>query len=149
VDAFETGAIDYLLKPVSPERLAQTVQRLKSRLAASDASPDLAALGALFAKLRASPAPAGAATPLVWITASSGRDTRLILVEDVVYFRADHKYTVVMTAEGEAVAAPNRWKTCCRYSTPPTSSRSTAPPSSTCAPSLRSRATTPARACFV
>ena len=43
------------------------------------------------------------APPLQWITASAGRETRLILVEDVLYFRADNKYTVVMTAEGESL----------------------------------------------
>src|SRR3546814_15491866 len=45
-------------------------------------------------------------TPLSWITASAGKDTRLILVEDVAYFRADNKYTTVMTADGEALLRP-------------------------------------------
>ena len=40
---------------------------------------------------------------IAWITASNGRDTRLIMLEDVVYFRADSKYTVVVTAEGESL----------------------------------------------
>jgi DNA-binding LytR/AlgR family response regulator len=102
VDAFESGAIDYLLKPVSPERLARTVDRLKARIAA-EATPDLATLAALLARLGAAEATEAAAPPLVWLTASAGRDTRLILVDDVIYFRAEHKYTVVMTAEGEAL----------------------------------------------
>ena len=41
--------------------------------------------------------------PLVWLTASSGNATRLVMVDDVLYFRADNKYTVVMTAAGEAL----------------------------------------------
>jgi DNA-binding LytR/AlgR family response regulator len=41
--------------------------------------------------------------PLTWLTASAGRETRLILIDDVLYFRADQKYTTVMTAEGEAL----------------------------------------------
>ena len=39
----------------------------------------------------------------MWITASAGKETRLIMVDDVAYFQADHKYTVVMTAEGESL----------------------------------------------
>ncbi len=99
IDAFEKGAVDYLLKPIAPERLAATVQRLQSRLA--QGGPDAEALAALVRTLGAR-APA-MAEPLVWITASSGRETRLIMVDDVAYFQADHKYTVVMTAEGEAL----------------------------------------------
>ncbi|MBN8262787.1 MAG: LytTR family transcriptional regulator DNA-binding domain-containing protein, partial [Xanthomonadales bacterium] len=49
------------------------------------------------------PAPAGAPEPLTWLTASAGRETRLILVDDVVYFQADQKYTTVVTADGEAL----------------------------------------------
>jgi DNA-binding LytR/AlgR family response regulator len=41
--------------------------------------------------------------PLSWITASTGRETRLVLLDDVAYFRADNKYTTVVTAEGEAL----------------------------------------------
>ncbi|MBS0225916.1 MAG: response regulator transcription factor [Proteobacteria bacterium] len=99
IDAFERGAIDYLLKPVKPERLDATVARLQ----AQDASPDAATLAALLDKLGALPNAAGAIEPLTWITASAGRETKLILVDDVAYFRADHKYTTVVTADGEAV----------------------------------------------
>ena len=99
IDAFERGAIDYLLKPVKPERLDATVARLQ----AQDALPDAATLAALLDKLGALPNAAGAIEPLTWITASAGRETKLILVDDVAYFRADHKYTTVVTADGEAV----------------------------------------------
>ncbi|HEY5804689.1 MAG TPA: LytTR family DNA-binding domain-containing protein [Lysobacter sp.] len=99
VDAFEHGAIDYLLKPVGRERLAATARRVQARAAAG--SVDAAALAELVASLNL--APQSTEPPLTWITASAGRDTRLILVDDVAYFRAEHKYTVVMTAEGEAL----------------------------------------------
>src|SRR5690606_14235129 len=99
IDAFERGAIDYLLKPVKPERLDATVARLQ----AQDNSQDAASLAALLDKLGALPNAAGAAEPLTWLTASAGRETRLVLVDDVAYFRADHKYTTVVTAEGEAL----------------------------------------------
>lgn len=99
IDAFERGAVDYLLKPISPTRLETTVQRLRARTGNNDA----AALAALLARLGARPTPAPTAPPLTWITASAGRETRLILVDEVAYFRADNKYTTVVTADGEAL----------------------------------------------
>jgi len=99
VEAFEHGAVDYLLKPVSRERLDWTVQRLKARR--QSAAPDVAVLDALLKRI--APRARPEAAPLAWVTASAGRETRLILLEDVAYFRADQKYTVVMTAEGEAL----------------------------------------------
>ena len=101
IDAFEKGAVDYLLKPIARERLEATVQRVQKRLAGEQ--QDAAALAALLKQLRAAPAPASTKPPLVWITASAGKETRLILVEDIAYFQADAKYTVVMTAQGEAL----------------------------------------------
>jgi DNA-binding LytR/AlgR family response regulator len=100
IDAFEQGAIDYLLKPVTPERLAVTVQRLQQRSAATRTGAD--ALSELARQLT-SGAPKRSTPPLTWITASTGRETRLILVDDIAYFRADNKYTTVVTAEGEAL----------------------------------------------
>jgi DNA-binding LytR/AlgR family response regulator len=99
VDAFERGAIDYLLKPIVPERLAATVRRLQARSGQHDAE----ALAALLERLRKGLPRAGGPEPLTWITASAGRETRLILVDDVAYFRADNKYTTVVTADGEAL----------------------------------------------
>ena len=101
IDAFDKGALDYLLKPVAPARLAATVQRLKDRIATGGG--DAAALAALLAQLGRSLPPQAKAPPLVWLTASAGADTRLIMVDDVAYFQSDTKYTVVMTAEGEAL----------------------------------------------
>ncbi len=101
IDAFEQGAVDYLLKPVARDRLQATVQRLQARVAAG--RPDPATLEALLQHLAKRPAEPEAAPPLAWITANSGRETRLIMLDEVAYFRADSKYTVVVTAEGEAL----------------------------------------------
>lgn len=103
--AFDAGAVDYLLKPVERERLLTTIARLRQRLA--DGSDVGAAasdkLVALLAQLTAGLPRAQVDEPLVWITASAGRETRLIHVNDVIHFQSDNKYTVVITADGEAV----------------------------------------------
>jgi DNA-binding LytR/AlgR family response regulator len=101
IDAFERGAVDYLLKPVTPVRLAATVQRIKARLASG--AQDAGALAAMLRQLGQALPPLPKAEPLVWLTASAGTETRLIMIEDVAYFQADSKYTVVMTAQGEAL----------------------------------------------
>jgi DNA-binding LytR/AlgR family response regulator len=95
-DAFEEGAIDYVRKPFHAGRLRNTVQRLQERLAQPPG--DLAPL------LRELAARAGAARPyLRWLNASRGQEICLITVEEVVYFKAEDKYTLVMTANGEAL----------------------------------------------
>ncbi len=99
IDAFDRGAVDYLQKPVTPARLAATVQRLRSRAATGADSVQLAALLRQLGAV----APAPKNPPLVWLTASAGTETRLIMVEDVAYFQSDSKYTVVMTEQGEAL----------------------------------------------
>ena len=57
----------------------------------------------MIERLASAPRTQDAAPPLTWLTASTGKETRLILVDEVAYFRADHKYTTVVTAEGEAL----------------------------------------------
>ena len=102
LDAFDRGAIDYLLKPLAPDRLAATVKRVQSRLASGPADPQ--GLARILDELRAKLPVAAPRTPaLSWITATVGRETRLILLDDVIHFQADNKYTVVTTKEGEAV----------------------------------------------
>jgi DNA-binding LytR/AlgR family response regulator len=101
IDAFDRGAVDYLLKPIVPERLAATVERLKSRLASGN--PDAGRLAAILDELRAKIPAAPAKSSFEWITASVGKETKLILVSDVAYFKAEDKYTVVATPEGEAL----------------------------------------------
>lgn len=96
VDAFEKGAVDYLLKPINAERLTATVGRLKARMGAAADSEALVKLAQLLGTI-----PGVKKPPLTWIAASAGTETRLLMVEDVAYFQADNKYTVAMTAEGE------------------------------------------------
>ncbi|WP_298830275.1 LytTR family DNA-binding domain-containing protein [uncultured Piscinibacter sp.] len=104
VQAFEQGAIDYLVKPFDEQRLADTVQRLQQRLARSaQAVPASleAVLDGLSAELKRR---AGAAPSyLQWIKASVGQSVRLIPVEQIAYLKADEKYTLVVWEGGEAL----------------------------------------------
>ena len=124
LDAFAHAAVDYVLKPVERVRLAQTVERLRQRLAerqaATDAAPNgLALLSEQLRRLLASPAglPAAlgqahgtraghgpaATEPLRWIRAGVGDTVRMIRVDDVVYLQATDKYVNVVTADGESL----------------------------------------------
>jgi DNA-binding LytR/AlgR family response regulator len=97
VEAFEQGAIDYVLKPFDEERLAITVERLKERL--GSAPPALEDLVEKLAR-RLNP---GGAEHLRWIKASVGSNVRLIPVEEVLFFQSDEKYTRVVTQEAESL----------------------------------------------
>jgi len=100
--AFEAEALDYVLKPVTAERLARTVERLQRALAPRAAGTphvDDDHLARALRALQAAPAPAAA--PLRWIRASQGELTHQIPVADVMFFNADDKYTVVRTAKAE------------------------------------------------
>jgi DNA-binding LytR/AlgR family response regulator len=101
IQAFDRGAVDYLLKPIVRERLVATVARLQARVGQPGAHG--AALAALLKELGAAVPAKPLESPLVWLTASSGKETRLIMVDDVAYFRSDSKYTTVMTAQGESL----------------------------------------------
>jgi len=99
VEAFNRGAIDYILKPVNAERLAETVERLKERMAsAKPVAPG--SLEELLAAFTDRHSPRGE-HPLKWIKASQGQHLHLIAVPDILYFRAEDKYTKVMTADAE------------------------------------------------
>jgi len=92
VQAFAEGVLDYLVKPVEPARLAETVARLKERLgAAQPASNTEALLQQLAAQLQRGNAPA----PLRWLRAQVGQTLRLIPTDDIDYLRSDTKYTLV------------------------------------------------------
>lgn len=95
--AFEQGAVDYLLKPLSTERLRETVQRLQQRLQWPPA--ELARWLQQWQPPRLAPAVAPA--PLRWLQASQGERLHLVMVADVSHFRSDSKYTCAVTAEGE------------------------------------------------
>src|SRR5450830_1145286 len=99
VEAFQTGAADYLLKPYSDERLALTVQRLQERLALQPAPTQ--DLHALVAQVAARLQPQ--LEPLRWIKASVGGHLRLIPIEDVLFFQSDTKYTLVATRDYDAL----------------------------------------------
>jgi len=105
VNAFEHEAIDYVLKPVSDERLRETVRRLRERMRSAAPPAGLAAaletLGRMLPALSAS-APA-TAERLAWVRAAIGNQVRLIAVEEVCYFQANDKYTSVFTREAEAL----------------------------------------------
>ncbi len=91
IQAFDSGALDYLVKPVEPSRLAETVSRLKERV--RGAQPALNT-DELIQKLAEKLNPEASKT-LKWVRASVGSTVRLIAVEDIDYFRADEKYTTV------------------------------------------------------
>lgn len=114
LDAFERDAVDYLLKPLEPARLARTVERLRARFAEREAGP---AAGAATAPaidtdvLRrlvelaagAGAAGTGAAAPLRWLRASLRDELRLIPIDEVVVFEAADKYLRVLTRNDEAL----------------------------------------------
>jgi DNA-binding LytR/AlgR family response regulator len=108
VEAFERGAVDYVLKPPEPERLKITVERLKERLAApagagatatAHVSDTVTAMLSQLAEKIAAPKP----KYLQWIQASIGQDLRMIPVEEIMFFRSDEKYTCVQTEKFEAL----------------------------------------------
>jgi DNA-binding LytR/AlgR family response regulator len=97
VEAFERGAVDYLMKPVDKERLTVTAERLRARLAERPANLD-----ALLERLSTT---MNQKEPqnLRWIQASYGQTLRMIAVDEVIYFQADDKYTRVLTEQSEAL----------------------------------------------
>ncbi len=107
VEAFEQGAVDYVLKPAERDRLEVTIERLRKRMGSKPS--DLSALlERLAAKLDqpGSAVPGGTATSpahLQWIQASMGQQLRMIPVADILFFTSDEKYTRVQTETYEAL----------------------------------------------
>ena len=99
VDAFEQGAIDYLLKPVTAERLVTTCERLRRRLsqAPQDIGAQLAQLGSLLQQQGSAPK----RSYLRWIQAQVGSNLRMISTHEILFFQSDEKYTRVQTASAE------------------------------------------------
>ncbi|MEP6882695.1 MAG: LytTR family DNA-binding domain-containing protein, partial [Dokdonella sp.] len=90
VEAFTHGVLDYLVKPVEPERLAETVARLRERLRVAQGTIDTEALVEQLAeRIRKG----SATTTLRWIRASVGSVVRMIGVDEIDYLRSDEKYT--------------------------------------------------------
>jgi len=104
VEAFEQGAIDYLLKPVTLARLETTVARLRRQLEQKpqDIGAQLARLAQLGDQLLVQN---GTATPrpawLRWIQAQSGNSLRMVSTREVLFFQSDDKYTRVQTATAQ------------------------------------------------
>ncbi|MDE3011607.1 MAG: response regulator transcription factor [Pseudomonadota bacterium] len=104
VEAFEHGALDYVLKPADSERLARTAARLQSRLGGSATEGDsgtgiasrLAQIEQVLATLGPPPT-----RHLRWLQATQGNVLRLIAVDEVLFFRSDEKYTRIQTALAE------------------------------------------------
>jgi DNA-binding LytR/AlgR family response regulator len=95
VEAFEQGAVDYVMKPISDARLFATVKRVRERL--HEAPANAAPLLEHLANREASP------QYLRWINASLGAEIRIVTAEEVCYFRAEDKYTIVVTEKDEAL----------------------------------------------
>ena len=96
IQAFETGAVDYILKPATDDRLGMTIERLKAKLATPPV--DLKAVLSQIAQTVG-----GKKEKLQWIKATVGQNLRLIPVADVLFFQSDEKYTRVALADGEAL----------------------------------------------
>lgn len=102
VQAFESEALDYVLKPVNETRLQRTIERVRRALAApAGAEHDSRLLAALQRLLPPTPAGGSAPPRLRWLRASSGELTHQVAVDEVLFFRADDKYTCVHTASAE------------------------------------------------
>jgi len=93
VSAFEEGAVDFLVKPLSIERLRRTVARLRARVGMAPAAlePLLMGLRSALEKRRT----------LRWISVLEGRELRFVTTEEILFFRSDHKYTAAVTRKGE------------------------------------------------
>lgn len=105
VEAFEQGAVDYILKPAEPARLAVTVQRLQQRLASRGSAQEIygAPLQQLLHQLASRLQPGAMPARLTTVQASVGSTLQMIPVSEVLFFMSDEKYTRVQTATREAL----------------------------------------------
>lgn len=97
IQAFETGAVDYILKPATDERLAVAIERLKAKLATPPTDLN-SVLSRITEQLGG-----GKREKLQWIKATVGQNLRLIPVSEVLFFQSDEKYTRVVLADSEAL----------------------------------------------
>lgn len=96
VDAFDRGAVDYLLKPLDENRLLKTVERLQRERLNSNrqSNPDLSSLVELVNQRQSTQS-------LTWLNVQRGEVVKVVAVSDVLFFRAEDKYTTVLTTDGE------------------------------------------------
>ncbi len=92
VQAFEQGALDYLVKPLEPARLADTVLRLQERLRSAQPAPET---GALLEQLAAQLLKMKGPATLQFLRASIGPTVRMIPVDEIDFLRSEEKYTLV------------------------------------------------------
>jgi DNA-binding LytR/AlgR family response regulator len=97
IEAFDAGAIDYLLKPVQEDRLQKALIRVQEK---SQSQP--VDLSAILKSLQVA-IPAPKSEKLKWIKASVGKQIRLIAVDEVLFFQSDTKYTRVVLQDYEAL----------------------------------------------
>lgn len=95
VSAFEKGAADYVLKPIDEARLSMTVQRLQRKLMERPVN-----LQHLIDRLHMQQS---RPRHLRWITAAVGKSLRMIMIDEVVFFQSDQKYTRVVLADSEVL----------------------------------------------
>jgi len=100
ISAFEHGAVDYLLKPAEPERVALTCQRLRERLKQAP-DPMSEVLEQLSQRLGAGDLKRR--EYMRWVQASVGANIRMIPTSEILFFRAEDKYTLVKTRTFEAL----------------------------------------------
>ena len=100
IEAFDLGAVDYLLKPVTPARLEQAVTRVRAQLDAGLAGVDLIkALGELDRRLR----PAVQQECIRWISCTAGSTIKIFPIDEVLFFESDTRYTRVVSATDEGL----------------------------------------------
>ena len=101
IEAFENEAVDYILKPVTKERLHKTIKRLQKQISITSEPPSdvVVSLERLMAALKAKESTGY----LKWIKVRHGNGVRLISIDELCYFKAEDKYTIVKTHEGESL----------------------------------------------
>jgi DNA-binding LytR/AlgR family response regulator len=101
LDAFETAAIDYLLKPVEVARLTKCIERLSSQLERGSHDDSVGEMAARIAELLGSGA--NRREKLRFVRAGAGTSVKLIPVDEVLWFEAEDKYITVATREGDSI----------------------------------------------
>jgi DNA-binding LytR/AlgR family response regulator len=100
IEAFDLGAVDYLLKPVTQRRLAQAVARLREHVGRGSEGADLLkAMAELDARLRR----AASEERIRWVSATAGNTIKIFPIEEVLFFESDSRYTRVVSATDEGL----------------------------------------------